>query len=580
LKVAAHLLPIPFSAGKFMKSITIKQKKISTGHKGRNIFFSSLLFISVVITGGVWYWNTHKKAIIKNKIETVVLEKSNGLYQIAYDSLEMNEIDGYLSISNINFFYDSTRFTELEKLGKAPSILLNIQIPVINISGVKTPRALLKSEIVGRKLEIKNPVITIYITSPGKDSGHAIASKELYEQLLGNLDLIQADTILISNAQITTINHQSKKVSSRISNAMITLIDVKIDSTSYKDSSRMAFAKQVSIACGKTSWSSPKGLYNYSFDTLDIHSVSRHLVIKSFRMTPTLNEEAFVKSLPTQDDRFDFYIDNIQVKNVSLPQLFEENFIADSIIIQSARIKIYRDLAIPRDKKNRVGSYPHQLMQTLPFIFRVEKLVMKNSFIEYKERHPITRMAGKIQYYNVNATISNLTNDKQAIAINNIMTVEMSTKFLNNAPLKVNAHFYLLHPRGRFDLEGSIGAMDATLLNPVIERTGLTHILKGRVNSAEFNLKGYDDGIDGRVKLLYEDLKVAALEKDRGSTDLDKKAFASFYVNILIKNSNPKNNAEARIAQVHLDRNINSSFFNSSWHALFKGIMETVGLQQ
>lgn len=508
-----------------------------------------------------------------------VRENSNGLYKIKYDSLTMDEIAGYLSISNMSLYFDSSRYLELSLQGKEPSILLNIQIPEITVSGVKTPKALIDNEIVGRKLEIKNPVIDIIYTNSGNDSSRKIPPKEIYEQILGNLDLIQADTVLISGAQITTSNLQTKKRSVQIQNVSITLVDVKVDSICNADTTRILFAKECSFSCNKMSWTSADKLYNYSIDGISINSVSRNLHIKSFRAVPTLNEEAFVKALPTQSDRYDYTLRNIEIQNINLLQLFEENIIADKILIPDASLKIYRDLAIPRDKRNRVGAYPHQLMQTIPITFQVGKIVVTNGFIEYKERHNISRLAGRMQYHHLNAIISNFTNDKKAIAANNVMTVDMNTIFLNKAPLHVKGQFYLLHPKGRFDLKGSIGAMDATFLNPVIERTGLTHIKSGKINGAEFSVQGHDYAADGRVKMLYEDLKVAALEKDKGSSELDTKALSSFIANIVIKNANPKGNNDVRVAQVHLDRNTNSSFFNFSWKTLFKGIKETVGLK-
>jgi hypothetical protein len=122
--------------------------------------------------------------------------------------------------------------------------------------------------------------------------------------------------------------------------------------------------------------------------------------------------------------------------------------------------------------------------------------------------------------------------------------------------------------------------MDATLLNPIIERTGLTSIKSGKVNGAEFNLKGSDHSIDGTVEMRYENLKVAALEKDPGATQLDKKSLSSFIVNIVIKNDNPKRNDDVRVAQVHLDRDYNKSFFNFAWKGILKGITESVGLKK
>jgi hypothetical protein len=421
-------------------------------------------------------------------------------------------------------------------------------------------------------------VINIFYTNPGANTSHAVPSKEIYEQLLGNLHLIKADTVLISGAQVTTSKLHTKKTSMQKHNVAIVLVDVKVDSSSHADTSRLLFAKESGFTCGKLTWSSSDKLYNYKAENISLNSASRDLYIKSFQIIPGLNEEAFVNAQPTQIDRFDFSVSNIEILNINLQQLMEENIEADNMLLPGASLKIYRDQAIPRDKKNRVGSYPHQLLQTIPVIVQVKKIIVTNGFIEYKERHHISRQAGKVQYYNVNASITNFANDKKIIAVNNVMTVDMNTSFLNKSPLKVEGKFYLLNPKGRFELSGTFGTMDATLLNPVIERTGLTHIKSGKVNGATFSIQGDDYVSNGTIKLLYENLKVAALEKDNGAKLLDKKFLSSFLVNIIIKNDNPKKNDEVRIAQVQLDRNPNTSFFNFAWKTLFKGITETVGL--
>lgn len=563
-----------------MKAIKSKLKKATATHTGRIIIFSILILIIAAVAGGLWYWNTYKKSIIKNKLENAINEKSKGLYKIKYDSLELDEIGGSLSVSNMNISYDSIRYTELEAAGNAPAVLMSIHIPQINVTGVKTPRALIDNEIVGRKLEIKNPVINIIYTNSGKDSARAAPSKEVYEQVLGNLDLIQADTVIISGAQITTTSLRTTKKSIQIQDVSITLLDVKVDSTSSTDTSRILFSKQISISCGKLAWSSVNKLYDYSADSISINSLSRDLRIKSFRLAPTLNEEAFVKALPAQDDRFDFLINNIQLKNINLQALFDQNILADSMLISTANFKIYRDLAITRDTKNRVGAYPQQTMQNIPIAFRIGKIILSNGFVEYKEKNQRTRQAGKVQFYKVYTAISNFTNDTTAIAGNNIMTADISSSFMNMTPLKVNWLFYLRHPNGRFNVKGSLGALDLTQLNRITEPMGPVTIKKGKINGLDFNLQGNDYSMDGTVKLLYEDLKITMLEKDEETKELDKKVLKSFIANIFIKNSNPKKNEEPRVAQVHFDRDTNRSIFQLSWKTLFKGLKETAGIKK
>lgn len=563
-----------------MRAIKTKLKKATATPKGRIIIFSILIFFIAAITGGIWYWNTHKKTFMKSKLETAIREKSSGLYKIKYDSLKIDEIAGYLSVSNMNLTYDSTRYMDLQKQGKEPSILLDIHIPKISVSGVQTPRALINNEIVGRKLEITNPVIHIIYTNSGRDSSRAVPPKEIYEQILGDLDLIQADTVLISGAQITTSSRRTKKSSIQIQDVSIVLMNVKVDSSSNTDTTRMLFAKEISISCGKITWPSVNKLYNYITDSLSLSSLSNHLSIKKFRLTPLLNEDAFVKALPVQDHRINLSISNIQMKNINLPQLFEQNILADSMLIGAANFKIYTDLGIPHKKKNRVETYPQQVIEKIPIPFRVGKIILSNGFIEYKERNKINRKSGKVQFYCIYTSISNFTNDKKAITINNVTKVDMRSRFMNKTPLNITWLFYLLHPKGRFDLKGSIGPIEGALLNSFAEPMGNISIRKGRINVAEFNLQGNDYSMDGNVKMLYNDLKIALLKKDIGSNERHTKPVLNFMANIMIINSNPKKNEGPRVVQVHLDRDLNHSIFNFSWLTVLKGIKETLGIPQ
>lgn len=534
-----------------------------------------------VITAGFLYWNAHKKAIIKNKIESGVRDKSDGLYKIKYVSLEMDEIAGYLSIYNMNLSYDSTRYKELKSQGKEPFILLNIYIPQISVSGVKTVKALIGNEIVGRKLEIKKPVINIFYTGSGKDSSSVMPSQKIYEQILGKLDLIQADTILITGAQINSISYGPKTTSARMQNVCITLVNVKVDSVSSADTTRMFFAKEMSVTCEKMAWSGGDKLYKYSADSLSINSLSHSLRLKNFRVIPTLNEDAFVKAVPIHEDRFDFSADNIQAQNINIQQLVKENFLADSVLIGEADCKIYSDLAIPSDKRKGIPvSYPYQLIETIQMPFRVGKIILSKGFVEYKERNDITRRSGKVQFYNVYANITNFTNDKNVIAANNIMTADVSSQFMNKTPLKASWIFYLLPSPGRFDLKGSFGTIDLRSLNVLTEPMALVRIKKGQVTRAEFNFHGHDFGMDGNVKILYDDLKIAMLHKAKGSDQQDKKILLSFFANVIVKNSNPQKNENIRVVQVHYHPDIHRSFFNLTWKTLRLGIKQTAGLNK
>ena len=564
-----------------MQRIHNRIRQATSTSKGKIIFFSLLVIILAGIAGGFLYWQTYKKQIIREQLEAAINGKSGGLYSIRYAALDLDEISGYLSVKEMNITYDSLRYESLRQQKNAPAILLSIHIPEIKVLGVKTPKALLDKEIEGTRLEIRNPELEIAYTLQGKDSSRSVPDREIYEQVLGNLNLIKMDTVIIIGGHIRTINMQTKERGIEFSNASIMLTGVQVDSAANADTSRILFAKQVMASCEEGICLSANKMYNYKMQGISFNSTDRSVSVKSFHLDPRFNEAAFMKELPAQEDRFDFAIQDIVIRNLDFAKLANEDISADSIVIGSASFKIYRDLNKIRDTKNRVGSYPHQAFQKIPIPISIKKILLRNGFVEYKEKNKITKETGKVQFYSIHALISNLTNKDDLIAKNNKMTASINCRFMDRAPFDVLWTFYLQNPNGRFDVAGRLGSINAKDISVLTEPMGPARIEDGTVNSVDFNLMGNSYSMNGTVKLLYENLKVALLERDEGSKEMDKKGLTSFIANFIIKNANPPGkNKETRIADVTYTRDTNRSIFNLTWKTLFKGLKQTVGINK
>ena len=437
---------------------------------------------------------------------------------------------------------------------------------------------MLDKEIVGRKVEIKNPVIDLEYTYTGKDAARNVPTEEIYREVLENLDLIQIDSVLITGARVRTSNKKTGKTIIDVKDIDLALIDLRVDSTSYEDSARYLFSKEFDLRIAKLVWPSPDKLYDYGVNGIALRSANKTLSVKEIAMQPRLDEQEFINAMPTQTDRFNFRFTNIVFSGLNMGRLFNEYVEAGAVTIGSSSLRIYRDLAKPRDKVNRVGMYPHQVMDDIPLRFNIKKVNVRNSYMEYKERNHITRQSGKVRFHNVYGSITNFTNDKKVK--NKVMKAYLSSSFLNKTPMKTNWTFYLFDADGRFDVSGDIGAIDGQSLNELAEPMGPAKIREGRLNGLSFNLKGNNHSMNGKVKMLYDDLKVAVLEKDKGETELDKKFLTSLLANFVIKNSNPKEGDPAREEQVDFTRNTNRSMFNLCWKTLFTGIRKTVGIKQ
>jgi len=551
--------------------------------KKNNISFSRsfIIVISVIILlvlAGIIGWNLFKYKFIKGKVKTAVYEKSHGLYTIHYDKMDLDEAGGYLDVTNLKIVPDTARFKQLVTDKKNPPLLLSLFIPEIKITGVKTPQAMLGKKISGRRLEINNAVVAFYYAKGHPDTSQNAVKEEMYQQLLGDLKEIQADTVEVTHVSLSFINILNNKTTIEASDISVHLKDVLIDSLHSNDTTRFFFSKQVRINGGDAIVKNKPSTYFYKFGDFDFNSDGGVFDIKSVQIQPQLSEEKYAAFARWQTDRFNINFTGIALKNINLRRLMLTDVVADSLIIREGDFKIFRDRSYPRDKLSRVGKFPQQLLMKMPLTVSVKKVIVKDASIEYKEKNPKSDYSGKVAFTHANAVISNVTNEATLIKNNNNCVVNFNARFLDLSFVHVRLDLVLKDPGGRFLFSGSMGRFEATGLNKLIVPLGLAKVEKGYINKLDFNFAADSYHSNGKVILLYDDLKLSLLKKDSVEEKLKKKKLASLVANIIIKNANPLRKQDVRVSDVHYTHNTNFSFFNLMWKSLFTGVKQTAGM--
>lgn len=531
----------------------------------------------LIVAGGIVTWNIYKRKIVKDEVSKTVSDKTNQLYGMEVGKLDMDEVAGSLTMTNLQLNADSNVYNQLVSINDAPSVLVKINIPSLTVEGVKTPKALLNNEIEGRKVMIHSPRIELFFTGKGKDSLKTVPDKEVYRQILGNLELIKLDTLSIVNATLITRDWKTGDIRMQCDSVFIDLFRIAVDSLHDKDTTRIMFAEQVVVKCKKARWNSKNKLYHYEVREIDLNSGQKKLAINQVVIDPTLPEQKFLQQFKYANDRFDVNLQQIRLVNLDIPSLLREQVRADSLISGKSSIRIYRDLSYPHDGKNRIGTYPHQMLNKLPFDLTIKKAFFNNSFIEYKERNGKSEQSGKVQFYNAGIRVNNLSNERQQLAGKN-MQIHFNAQFLNKAPAKALINFYS-GGDGKFTIEGEMGGMSAKGVNELAEPMGLATIETGTIQSMNFNFNGNDYAADGYLTLRYDDLKITLLKKDSVDKTLNKKKLASMMANIKVKNANPGKDGELRKASVHYKRDTHKSFFNLIWKSIFTGVKQSVGIE-
>jgi len=542
-------------------------------------------WILYILTGifiiGLFVWTRYKYRLADRKIPAIVSEKSKGLYSIEYEDLKFDEVGGSLSVKNVRLKPDSAVYEEMKKMHKQPSVLIDISVPVLDIIGVQTPKALLNKEIAGGRVIVDHPVIELGIDQFMRDTSGYNPGKDIYQQILGQLKMIKIDSVLFTHANLVVKDLRTGKVKYRGSNITLILSEFLIDSLHQSDSSRVLFSKNLDLMCKEIVLPSKDRKYDFKFENIEFISQTNEVKVREFAVLPTQSEEAFAASYKYSKDRYHFILENISLHHIDREALWHKRIEADSMIVGNSSFKVYRDISLPHDSMSRVGNYPQQMLMQVPIPVNVKKIIFSHSFIEYKEKNGKSDSSGKVQFYDVHATITNVTNMRSRIARNNLCRLTFEAKFLNGPALSANLDMILRDKNGKFSVTAKMDQMHAQQLNPVLEPMALARLDKGQINSLNFHLNGNDSQSNGKLMMRYEDIHVTLLKKG-DEDEFRKKAIPTLAANMIIKKSNPPKSAkkdDPKWVNVHYARDTHRSIFNLIWKSIFTGIKETAGMK-
>ncbi|HTB51832.1 MAG TPA: hypothetical protein VK718_03580 [Ferruginibacter sp.] len=196
-------------------------------------------FICIVLVigavAGYWYFQKNKRHLVKDSIDTIVMQKTDSLYYIHYDSSKIDELTGSAAFYNVSLQSDSLQKVVLKSMDSLPSNLYNIHVDEVNITGVDVPALLQNNKVSAKKIFLNRPFIDIINTGSNKTQPfNHNDTMELYKRILGKFKSIQADSIQISNGTVL-VTDRNGRVSTTLKNINVQLNGFLVDSShNYK----------------------------------------------------------------------------------------------------------------------------------------------------------------------------------------------------------------------------------------------------------------------------------------------------------------------------------------------------------
>ena len=527
-------------------------------------------------------YDVNLENVLLNNAKINIL-KSNGSTLFGADNLTMNitrlVMNDETAKGNIPFQYEN----------------FDIQGKNINYGSASQNVKVASLKINPKSADLLNVSVKPTTFHPDKTSLDLMAQRLHFKinhwEFLQNKLKLDVETVLVNqlNGKIKTANNSKKKKPTfegiqfplKIKNVVVKNSNLEIDSKNqplvFKDLN--ANIQQIEMNDQTIKDGIPFKTGNYSLTTKNFnyktkfYNLSASLLklnkntvqISNFAMKPTVSRAQYIRMIPTEKDLYDLKINQLNA-NGKWDLVSESKFLdIENVTLNNMDANVFRS-KIPKDDLTDKPMYS-QLLRSIKFPVYVRNLDIKNSLLVYEEDTKKSDGPGKLTFNDLNMNVKNINSGKMK-GKPTLVPIAITCKFMNASPMNVKWNFDTANMNDAFTISGNIANLPASHINPFIEPY-LKIQATGLISDLIFNFKGTQRGINGTLKMVHQNLKIAIL-KQTGEKDKILSAVA----NIFVKTDSGNYPESVVVEEVARDKT--KSFFNLFWKGIEQGLKKTL----
>jgi hypothetical protein len=540
----------------------------------------SILFI-VLIAILAFLVNRYWSPILASKVKEVVLKSSDSLYRADFSSAQLHVVRGSVEIFNITLKPDTSVYNRRKKQGLAPNNLVELHVKRLILSHIHPFKLYFQHKLDIDEIILYEPALNVsYQLNHTRDT-IIKQNQTAWQKISKSLRSIHIGSIILGDVKLKYEDYSGNKVAvSELKEMDLSANDLLIDSATQTDKSRLFYCKDIIAELNNYSAKSPNGLYAYTFKHLKLSTLRSHLNIEGLTLKPINPAQFFEKS---QRDRFIVQLDSLQLNNFDFLNYHKYRTLkASNLFFSKGKVEVFGNPNHPLDKTDKIKSFPNVGLFKLNADIKIDTVSVRDISVFYTEYNAKSNQYGTISFNNTSGRFLNLTTNQQALQKNNITTVRLTSYFMNRGKLNLAVDFNLTDNNNSFNYKGSLGPMDLKFVNSAIKPLSLVKINSGTIKQFSFDIHANHTVANGKIEVLYNDLKVSILRIDTAFDDLKKKSIASLFANLFIlKHDNPDKEGEVpRSVEVSYTRTPETPFFKFAWKTLLTGIKPCIGLDK
>lgn len=516
---------------------------------------------------------------IENQINHRIQQAAGGLYSVEIESIDFSFTNRAFRASGISLRPLNPKTGRMQGNGQ-PSFRYEISISGFALEGIDLFGYLSEDKIKMNALRVDEPVISFIIDEempPGNEGNrHSGDEEPLHARLAGQLPDLDIADLQITNATFIFGQRQDGEIREQVVKGInLSFDNIRVDSVEVHNKDRILFSEDVRLGIDGYEGHSEDGVYRFDIGPVTASTKDAVLRVNDISIEPTTSDTEFVDMKEVRESRYIFTSDSIAAREIDYRRLLDyQDVIAGKVEVHNFLLDVFSDLNLPKITPSKM---PHEGVQDLSFYLNIQEISLINGQINYSETADGGVRPGIITLGSSQVHVRNVTNDAEAMTIDNPAVMEITTLVAGEGKLNAGLEMHLLGPDYPVLFYGKLEEIQAEAFNSILVDLEGVEILSGVIDSVMFDIESFDDHATGSVRAAYRDLEIRTLDEVEYQRDFGHQIETFIANELLLRSSDEANNGPLREGDVdyEMDR-MEDSFLNFLVESLLDGLLSSM----
>lgn len=487
---------------------------------------------------------------IGKKIQTS-LDENSGEYIIKIEKVHVSIFRSGVEFENISLH------SKQENDGQPG---LTGEIESVKIKGIHLFKALLKKDYHVNEVDIFNSRLTGEISLQQKAGPAKVSPINL------RIENLIVDKLFVA------LNDTSNAQSFFLKDGGLKVYDIIVEK---QDTLSTNIISQFDFNAPEFKTVTTDSLYTFTAVGINYSAETNTLTTDSFIVHPNYPEYEFTGRNQFQTNRFDAVLSGLSFHNFSVPDYIKSrNFTTSYIEIGDLEMQVFKDKR--RQFRHTEKPMLQDMIYNYPGAMNIDSVAVLSGNIVYTEHSEKATEKGSISFNDIDARIYKITNDTIYKTEKAYLELNANALLMSKGKVNLTLKARIFDTQNSFAMNGSLSGMEASELNPILEKSASVSITSGKINNMNFGFSANHKKATGNMNLLYEELKIDIMDRQTGETNALKEQIKSLVANIIVIKSNPMPGEEVRPGIIEYERDPERYFFGNFFRSLLSGIKTTV----